>query len=84
MSGLAVDGDDADMVYTVHDSFYKHSRIFAMDVDEKPAVIKNEIILKDELGALAAVEPLLVNADATVNLDMEGIATRADGGFWIG
>ncbi|MGD2084179.1 MAG: esterase-like activity of phytase family protein, partial [Chromatiales bacterium] len=83
LSGLAVDPSEAGTVYTIHDSFYSHSRIYRMDVGPRPAVITGEIVLMDRLGALAAVEPGLVNADGTVNLDQEGVATRADGGFWV-
>ena len=71
LSGLAVDPADSDTVYTVHDSFYQQSRIYAMDVSRQPAVITEEIVLKD--GSL------------TVNLDPEGIAVSAtgDGSFWV-
>jgi hypothetical protein len=83
LSGLAMDRWDADTVYTIHDSFYERSRIYRMNAALDPAVITDEIVLMDSLGALAAVEPSLVNADGTVNLDQEGVATRANGGFWI-
>jgi hypothetical protein len=71
LSGLAVDPADSDTVYTIHDSFYQQSRIYAMDVSRQPAVITDEIVLKD--GSL------------TVNLDPEGIAVSAtgDGSFWV-
>jgi len=83
LSGLAIDQDDADTAYTIHDSFYNQSRIFELDIDEEPAVIKKEIILNDMMGKLAAILPEKVNADGSVNLDQEGIAVSADGGFWI-
>ena len=71
LSGLAVDPADGDTVYTIHDSFYRQSRIYAMDVSQQPAVITDEIVLKD--GTL------------TVDLDPEGIAVSAsgDGSFWV-
>ena len=71
LSGLAVDPADGDTVYTIHDSFYRQSRIYAMDVGQQPAVITDEIVLKD--GTL------------TVDLDPEGIAVSAsgDGSFWV-
>ncbi len=83
LSGLAADAYDRKTVYTIHDSFYQQSRIFKMDVKQRPAVITDEIILNDNLNVLAAVEPVLVNADKTVNLDQEGIAVADNGDFWI-
>lgn len=82
LSALAA-GDDNDTVYTVQDSFFVKSRIFKMDVSQHPATIEDEIVLRDDLGLLAASDPNLVNGDSTVNLDPEGISLRAGGGFWI-
>ena len=83
LSGLAADLNDDDTVYTIHDSFYKKSRIFKVDIEEEPAVIRKEIVLNDMMGKLAAVDPDMVNSDGTVNLDQEGIAVSANGGFWV-
>jgi hypothetical protein len=83
LSGLAADPNDDDTAYTIHDSFYQKARIYEMDIDDEPAVITKEIVLQDSMGKLAAVDAGLVNADGTVNIDQEGIAVRADGGFWI-
>ncbi len=83
LSGLAADLEDDETVYTIHDSFYDKSRIFKMDIDEEPAVITKEIILNDMMGKLTSVAPDMVNGDGTVNLDQEGIATSANGGFWV-
>ncbi len=85
LSGLAVAPDDEDRAYTVHDSFYAKSRIFALDLSTSPAVIDGEIVLSDSGSALSAVDPGLVNGDAefTVNLDLEGIAVSPAGGFWL-
>ena len=83
LSGLAASPSDRGTVFTIHDSFYNKSRIYAMDVRQKPAVIEDEIVLKDTSGKLKAVAPNQVNDDKTVNLDPEGIATGKDGGFWI-
>jgi hypothetical protein len=68
------------------DSFYQQSRILTMDVDDVPARITGEIVLKDKYGKLAeiALDPDgAVNDDLTVNLDPEGIAKRKHGGFWV-
>lgn len=83
LSGLARDLRDDETIYSIHDSFYNKSRIFKLDIDKKPAVITKEIILNDMMGKLAEVAPEMVNGDGTVNLDQEGIATSANGGFWI-
>ena len=64
LSGLAGDPNDAHKAYGVYDSFYRESRIFVIDVQHKPAVITDEIVLKDSDGK-------------TLDLDLEGIAARA-------
>lgn len=85
LSGLSMDKLDDDIVYTVADSFYDSSRIFAMDIAQTPARITQQIVLKDTHGVLASVARELVNGDTdlTVNLDPEGITASANGGFWI-
>ncbi len=86
LSGLAIDVKDDDTGYTIMDSFYQQSRILKMDVDDIPAIITDEIVLKDTYGKLAAIarDPdTVINVDLTVNLDPEGIATRKHGGFWL-
>ena len=83
LSGLAMDREESDIAYTVQDSFYKKSRILKLDVEENPAKIINEIVLNDEQGILAAIDPALVNDDGSVNLDPEGISTREQGGYWL-
>ena len=83
LSGLAMDRDESDIAYTVQDSFYEKSRILKLDMEESPAKIIKEIVLHDELGILAAIDPALVNDDYSVNLDPEGISTREQGGFWL-
>lgn len=83
LSGLAADRTYPELMYTVPDSFYQKSRIYTMDVSRHPARIFNETVLVDSNGLVAAVEADLVNSDNTVNLDLEGIAQAADGGFWL-
>jgi hypothetical protein len=88
LSGFAADPDENDTLYTIHDSYYQQSRIYVMDIDEKPAVITAEIVLNDAMGKLAAVAVSpgdTVNGNGTVNLDPEGITVSAsdDGSFWI-
>lgn len=71
LSGFALDPNNDDTVYTIHDSYYQQSRIYTMDVGKHPAVITGETVLTD--------------GGSTVNLDAEGIAlsARHDGSFWI-
>jgi hypothetical protein len=69
LSGIAPDLGDSSRCYTVYDSFYSESRIFAVEVSMSPALITDEIVLKD--------------GGQTVNKDPEGVATRVDGGFWV-
>ena len=83
LSDLSMDKKSDKVAYSIHDSFYQQTRIYKLNTNRVPAKIKREIVLHDNLGLLAAVEPFLVNADKTVNLDGEGITTREDGGFWI-
>jgi Esterase-like activity of phytase len=64
LSGLAGDPYAPDKAYAVYDNFYRASRIFVIDVQHEPAVITDEIVLKDGDGN-------------TLDLDLEGIATRA-------
>ncbi|MCI0732321.1 MAG: esterase-like activity of phytase family protein [Methylococcaceae bacterium] len=72
LSGLAIDPANQERVYTIHDSYFQQSRIYAMDIGQRPAVITGEIVLKDA-------------ANNTVDLDAEGIAVSAsgDGSFWL-
>lgn len=83
ISGLAADPEDADVAYTIHDSFYASSSIYIVDVSSEPAVITDEIFLMDSDDILAEIAPDQVNEDGTVNLDQEGITVRAGGGFWV-
>lgn len=83
LSGLATDHADGETLYSVSDSFYKSSSILKMNASKKPVVITDKIILKDDMGKLAAIHPELINDDGSVNIDQEGIATRKNGGFWI-
>ncbi len=71
LSGFAIDPEDDDKLYTIHDSFFQQSRIYAMDISQKPALIRDEIVLQ--------------NGGLTVDLDPEGIAVSASGdrSFWL-
>ncbi len=83
LSALALDPAHAGRGYSVHDSFYRHTRIYTLDLGASPARIDGEIPLRDADGLLAAVAPDLVAASGAVNLDAEGLAVRDGGGFWL-
>ncbi len=70
LSALAADSKRADKLYTVHDSFYVNSRIYTLDVGQRPARITRERVLKKDGSPVA--------------YDLEGLARRPceDGGFW--
>lgn len=69
LSALAADLSDPNQLYTVYDSFYQHTRIFGVDASQRPALITNEIVLREDGNPL--------------NLDAEGLAVRQNGGFWL-
>lgn len=99
LSGLTGELDDDETLFSVHDSFYKQSRIFTIDRSQAPARIAEECLVVDSEGVLlAALNDLkaqlpgtpdfdpsdIVNADGTVNLDLEGITRGLDGeSFWL-
>lgn len=68
LSALSSDKDNAKRLHTVHDSFYVNSRIYTV-----------------QLGARAKIvaETELAKNGAPVSYDLEGIAQRSDGGFWL-
>jgi Esterase-like activity of phytase len=68
----AADRKDADRIFTLYDNAFTAPRIFVMQVADKPVVIEDEIVLTNGTG-----EPLNVD-----ELDLEGLAQRADGSFW--
>jgi hypothetical protein len=69
LSGLAADPNDPSRLYGVSDSIYGVSRIYTIDVSEMPARITGYVELSKD-GAAASY-------------DLEGIALRPDGGFWL-
>ncbi len=71
LSGLAADPKQAGILYAVNDSFYAgQPTIFTIDANQKPAKITK---------ALRVTR----NGHPAQQLDMEGIATDGEGGFWI-
>nr|WP_280233741.1 esterase-like activity of phytase family protein [Nocardia cyriacigeorgica] len=69
LGALSADPAAADRLYTATDAAYGPSRILGLDISTQPAVIDTELAITDN--------------GAPVNLDIEGIAARTDGGFYL-
>jgi hypothetical protein len=69
LSALAADRKNPNRLYSAHDSYLVQSRLYVIDASKQPARITDEIVLQRE--------------GSTVDYDIEGLASRADGGFWI-
>ncbi|MCC6736873.1 MAG: esterase-like activity of phytase family protein [Bauldia sp.] len=69
LSGLVADATNPNVLYAVSDSAYAVSRIYTIDTSAVPAVITSFVTLTKDGGA--------------VPYDLEGIALRAGGGFWV-
>ncbi|WP_277205877.1 esterase-like activity of phytase family protein [Vibrio misgurnus] len=71
LSGLASDAQQAGKLYAVNDSFYAaQPSIFTIDATKQPAVIERAITVKRD-GKVAK------------HLDLEGITSDGNGGFWL-
>jgi Esterase-like activity of phytase len=69
LSGLVADPGAVGTLFAVSDSYYGTSRIYTVDASAVPARIVSFVELKKD-GAPAAY-------------DLEGVALRAGGGFWV-
>lgn len=70
LSALAADTSSSRRAYAVYDSAYDKSRIFKLNIGQRPAVITEEIVLYDD-------------ANPSFHFDLEGLARRPLGaGFW--
>ncbi|WP_404285321.1 esterase-like activity of phytase family protein [Glutamicibacter arilaitensis] len=67
LSGLSGNIDDPEKLYAVSDSAYE-PRIYSIDISQKPALIESSLPVTQDGGP--------------AELDFEGIAARAEGGFW--
>ncbi|MFC3116515.1 esterase-like activity of phytase family protein [Cellvibrio fontiphilus] len=96
LSALTNDMNNPDILYSIEDSFFGQNRIFVVDISTKPALIVDEIKIMDTNNVFAnsgvnahlpsvtnAELAAMINADKSVNIDPEGLAKAADGGFWI-
>lgn len=70
LSGIAADPQAAGRLYAITDSAYSEAQILTIDATSTPAEI---------VGALTVTE----NGAAMPALDLEGIAVRPEGGFWL-
>ena len=69
LSGLAADPSDPNRLYVVSDSIYAISRIYTLDASQMPARITGYVDLSKD--------------GAPAGYDLEGIALRPEGGFWL-
>lgn len=96
LSALSNDAYNPAILYSIEDSFFGQNRIFTLDVSSKPALIIGETKIMDTNNVFAtsgvnahlasvtnAELAAMINADKSVNIDPEGLAKAADGGFWI-
>ncbi|MEM8852106.1 MAG: esterase-like activity of phytase family protein [Pseudomonadota bacterium] len=71
LSGLAADPVSPGVLYAVSDSFYAGApTIFTIDTSGTPARITEHVIVNDD-------------GEAAQKLDLEGIASDGEGGFWL-
>ncbi|MFC5069288.1 esterase-like activity of phytase family protein [Flaviflagellibacter deserti] len=70
LSGAAVDPANPGQIFEVTDSFYSQGRILTIDTTKTPAVIT---------GAITVTR----DGEPAKGLDLEGIAVRPEGGFWL-
>jgi Esterase-like activity of phytase len=73
LSGLAGDPHDADTIWAVSDSFLAQGYVYRVDVSARPAVIEQRI----------PVGGIDVSDQTLGDFDLEGIAARPEGGFWL-
>jgi hypothetical protein len=96
LSALASDPSNQGVLYSIEDSFFASNRIFTLNITSKPAVVVAETKIMDSNNVFAtsginaslssfsnAELAAMINADKSVNIDPEGLAKAADGGFWI-
>jgi len=73
ISGLAGDPADRNTLWAVSDSFLAQSYIYRMNVARHPAVIEQRL----PVGGVGVAD------QALGDYDLEGIAARREGGFWL-
>lgn len=74
LSGLAGDPADPDVVWAVSDSALAQAFLYRLDVSRRTAVITDRV----------AVGGVDVADQEQGDYDLEGVAVRPEGGFWLG
>ena len=69
LGALSVDPEDPDRLFTATDDAYGPARVLGIDLTQTPALIDREIAVTED------GQPL--------TLDIEGVAARRDGGFYL-
>ena len=70
LSGLSLDPANTNRLFAVSDGFYAQGKILTVDIGASPAKIVAEIVVTK-------------GGQPAANLDLEGIAARPRGGFWL-
>ena len=70
LSGLAAHPDEASTLFAVSDSFLAEAAIYRIDTSAMPATITERMVVT-------------MDGAPVENLDLEGVAVAADGGFWL-
>ncbi|MCM0619983.1 esterase-like activity of phytase family protein [Nocardioides bruguierae] len=70
LGALSADLADEDGLWTASDSAFSPARIYHLDTTDVPAVLDDVIEVR-------------VGGGQPIDLDIEGLAARAEGGFWI-
>ena len=73
LSGLAGDPKHHDRMWAVSDSYLAQAYLYEIDVDDRPAVIRRRI----------PVGGVDVSDQRLGDFDLEGVAARREGGFWV-
>lgn len=68
LSGLAADDSNANMLYSVEDSFYGQNRIFGINTSSTPATLSQEITIRDSNDVFAGITTVAL-ADSNVDAD---------------
>lgn len=70
LSGLAAHPNAASTLFAVSDSFLAEAAIYRLDASSMPAVVTQRLVVTMDGAPID-------------NLDLEGVAVAADGGFWL-
>ncbi len=73
MSGLSSDPSDPDTLWAVSDSVLAQAWLYGIDASSTPAVITERIAI----GGVGVAD------QGTGDFDLEGVAARPEGGFWL-